>query len=249
MGCATTTGCGDGDVNSVVGEECDDGNQNDEDDCTADCRINICGDGHRDMQGPETEDCDVTGAPDTADCDGSSMAAHACTTAVCGDGYTNGAAGEVCDDGNTVSGDGCKADCSSLEVCGNDLLDSHLPGTMNCNTATMLGTNCPEVCDDDNTTAGDGCSPNCLSDETCGNGIRDASGGPGNPPEQCDDGDPNDATCSDDCQGGVGCGNGLVELLVGEQCDNGMMGTHTSDCDNDCSLPRCGDNLHNMAAG
>jgi cysteine-rich repeat protein len=30
----------------------------------------------------------------------------------CGDGILDG--GEVCDDGNTVGGDGCAADCSSL---------------------------------------------------------------------------------------------------------------------------------------
>lgn len=36
-----------------------------------------------------------------------------CTLPRCGDGVTD--AGEVCDDGNTVSGDGCKADCSGFD--------------------------------------------------------------------------------------------------------------------------------------
>ena len=31
--------------------------------------------------------------------------------------------GEVCDDGNTVGGDGCSADCKKLEVCGDGVLD------------------------------------------------------------------------------------------------------------------------------
>ncbi len=35
-----------------------------------------------------------------------------CTIPACGDGILDG--GEVCDDGNTVSGDGCAADCKSL---------------------------------------------------------------------------------------------------------------------------------------
>ncbi|MBL8744071.1 MAG: DUF4215 domain-containing protein, partial [Myxococcales bacterium] len=36
-----------------------------------------------------------------------------CTIPTCGDGLFD--AGEVCDDGNNVSGDGCSADCSSLQ--------------------------------------------------------------------------------------------------------------------------------------
>src|ERR1700689_5033658 len=42
-------------------------------------------------------------------------------TAVCGDGIIEG--NEVCDDGNTVSGDGCSADCLSDETCGNGIVD------------------------------------------------------------------------------------------------------------------------------
>jgi len=34
-----------------------------------------------------------------------------CTAPTCGDGFLD--AGEVCDDGNTVSGDGCRSDCAS----------------------------------------------------------------------------------------------------------------------------------------
>lgn len=36
-----------------------------------------------------------------------------CTLPACGDGFLD--AGEVCDDGNAVGGDGCAADCGSLE--------------------------------------------------------------------------------------------------------------------------------------
>lgn len=39
----------------------------------------------------------------------------------CGDGKKD--PGEVCDDGNRVSGDGCSANCKSLEVCGNGITD------------------------------------------------------------------------------------------------------------------------------
>lgn len=41
--------------------------------------------------------------------------------AECGNGELE--EGEACDDGNTVSGDGCSADCSSDESCGNELFE------------------------------------------------------------------------------------------------------------------------------
>ena len=40
---------------------------------------------------------------------------------VCGDGVVDD--GEVCDDGNTMDGDGCSDGCSSLEICGNGIVD------------------------------------------------------------------------------------------------------------------------------
>jgi cysteine-rich repeat protein len=84
---------------------------------------------------------------------------------MCGNGVLDAAVGEACDDGNTVGGDGCSADCRSEEVCGNGFLD---PG---------------EVCDDANRRSADGCSADCQSNETCGNGYVDSAVG-----EQCDDG-------------------------------------------------------------
>jgi cysteine-rich repeat protein len=60
------------------------------------------------------------------------------------------ASGEVCDDGNHASSDGCSTDCTSDESCGNGVTD---PG---------------EACDDGNPTGGDGCNAACTSDETGG---------------------------------------------------------------------------------
>ncbi|NVJ10063.1 tandem-95 repeat protein [Myxococcus sp. AM001] len=65
---------------------------------------------------------------------------------VCGDGHTD--SGEVCDDGNRVAGDGCRADCLGVEVCGDGLVDS------------VTG----EQCDDGGTTPGDGCDATCQLD-------------------------------------------------------------------------------------
>lgn len=45
--------------------------------------------------------------------DSPSMCRTDCTVPKCGDGIIDG--GEVCDDGNNVSGDGCAADCKSLQ--------------------------------------------------------------------------------------------------------------------------------------
>ncbi|MBJ6759149.1 tandem-95 repeat protein [Myxococcaceae bacterium JPH2] len=64
----------------------------------------------------------------------------------CGDSYLD--PGEVCDDGNRVAGDGCRADCQGVEVCGDGLVDS------------VKG----EQCDDGGTTPGDGCDATCQLD-------------------------------------------------------------------------------------
>jgi cysteine-rich repeat protein len=45
-----------------------------------------------------------------------------CFASSCGDGYR--AYDEVCDDGNNTDEDGCSADCSSSEVCGNGILST-----------------------------------------------------------------------------------------------------------------------------
>jgi cysteine-rich repeat protein len=64
--------------------------------------------------------------------------------AACGNGVKE--ADEVCDDGNTISGDGCRADCLGDEVCGDGWVD--------------LG----ELCDDGNLLSRDGCSDRCSPD-------------------------------------------------------------------------------------
>ncbi len=99
----------------------------------------------------------------------------------CGDGIVD--PGEGCDDGNTVSGDGCSSTCqveTPQPVCGNGILESG------------------EQCDDGNTVSGDGCSSTCQLENppqpVCGNGIVEAG-------EQCDDGNTVSGDgCSSTCQ-------------------------------------------------
>ena len=122
----------------------------------------------------------------------------------CGDGVLQ--RGEICDDGNTVGGDGCSADCASDETCGNGTTD----------------VDASEVCDDGNTAAGDGCAADCSTDYTCGNGVVDTIAGGGTVDEVCDDhnnvnGDGCDASCTSD----ESCGNGITDLGAREVCDDG----------------------------
>jgi cysteine-rich repeat protein len=130
---------------------------------------------------------------------------------VCGDGIEQPPEG--CDDGNTVGGDGCSANCVP-EICGDGIVE---PAT--------------EQCDDENTAAGDGCDASCQFE--CGNGMLD-------PGEACDDGNQmNGDGCDDDVanQGNctnTACGNGV--LTPPEECDDGN--TMSGDgCEADCTLP------------
>lgn len=97
--------CGDEKVNEAAGEECDDGNEDDDDACIA-CKDAYCGDGiqQKPIEGLITgEPCDD--GEETATC------TRHCQISTCGDEYTNHAAGETCDDGNTVVDDGCLPNC------------------------------------------------------------------------------------------------------------------------------------------
>ena len=72
----------------------------------------------------------------------------AAAAAVCGDGMVQFWA-EMCDDGNTVDGDGCNAACQD-EYCGDGIPQEGLG----------------ELCDDGNTISGDGCTADCLIEES-----------------------------------------------------------------------------------
>ncbi len=119
-----------------AGEECDDGNPDPCDGCSAACVLEFgCGDG----SACGAEECDDGNA---GLCDGCSPA---CALETCGDGVLCTALGEQCDDANTDPCDGCSPACGP-EGCGNGVID------------------CQEECDDANPTACDGCSE-CRIDE------------------------------------------------------------------------------------
>ncbi len=140
----TAVACGDGIVNTTAGEQCDDGNVEDGDGCSADCLSEIvaeCGNGILESG----EQCDDGNNVNTDFC------TNACTNATCGDSIVCDTCqpAEECDSGGQT--DACDADCT-IAVCGD--------GTLN--------TDAGEECDDGNQTNGDGCESNCtLGDTSC----------------------------------------------------------------------------------
>jgi cysteine-rich repeat protein len=191
--------------------------------------------------------------------------------AICGDGIRD--PGEACDDGNTISGDGCTEDCAW-----NELGWACTPGkpcVPICGDSLIRG---QEVCADNNTLSGDGCSGDCMQVEP---GWRcRAAGLPCLPicgdrmlvgTENCDDGNTLDGdgcghTCLTetgwDCStgacvrlpgdGGIApghflyCGDGIVSGA--EECDLGPANDDTQygGCTTQCLAgPFCGDSLVN----
>ncbi len=117
--CSATI-CGDGIIDPNDDEECDDGNTLSGDGCNAlciveeclnseDCDDNkVCNGLERCIQGVCHRGQDVlSGAP----CASGICNAGQCSESVCGDGIIDPNNDEECDDGNTVSGDGCNHDC------------------------------------------------------------------------------------------------------------------------------------------
>ena len=160
---------------------------------------------------------------------------------ICGDSFLQ--AGEQCDDGNKMSGDGCSSSCV-IEVCGNNVIDSgeycEPPNGTTCdgncqNIPIVCGNNIlqpGEQCDDGNNVASDGCSASCTT-EVCGNNTIDAG-------EQCDDGNTaNGDGCSASCTTEV-CGNNTID--AGEQCDDGNT-TSGDGCSASCTTEVCGNNI------
>ncbi|MFH2009088.1 MAG: DUF4215 domain-containing protein [bacterium] len=227
--------CGDGVLNAVSGEQCDDGDNNDGDGCSATCA--------------EEPGWNCEGAPSVCD-----------TT--CGDGVVAGT--EECDDGNTSSGDGCDDQCQA-EGCGDEFVtadeecdDNNVTSGDGCSAACEIeeGWRCPdqvhceeicgdglvvgsEGCDDGGTTSGDGCSILCqeeygwicagtpsVCETDCGDGMPAGT-------EECDDGNNlNNDGCSAGCleEAGWTCdGSPMVcnescgdwQIVGGEGCDDG----------------------------
>ena len=150
----------------------------------------------------------------------------------CGDGILT--PNETCDDGNTVSGDGCSANCMTIEpgwVC-------RVPGkpcSPLCGDGVITS---GETCDDGNTASGDGCSSTCQLEPgatcpkpgqpctmaKCGNGIVESG-------ELCD------------------CGTNPNSLPSGCEGVNGLFYGDGKGCSKTCTKePNCQDGSGNTQA-
>jgi len=222
--------------------------------CTAECKLQICGDGTTVDQAPE--ECDdgaqcEDGTPcslrSPSDCAGlgngvcrsrgNDGCSESCRVEKCGDKIIQTSLAETCDDGNEVSGDGCSSLCA-IEKCSDGIVDAD--GIDN-----MQGTADDETCDDGNGTSTDACY-RCRA-AICGDGVVWEGH------EACDYGTgangvglgfactvhctiplpPNPQNCNDDI-----CGNGCKSLT--EECDDGnaLSGDGCSDV---CTMEYCGD--------
>jgi len=210
-----------------AGEECDDGNTNNEDLCRNDCSSPYCGDGIKDL----SEECDDGNTVDTDSC------SNDCLLPACGDGKVD--SGEECDDGNEINSDSCRNDCT-VPICGDSVLDLNEEcDPAGSNTQCASGTceaDCtcepPQSCGDSTINVGEQCDPpgilgqcvygicsdacTCPTPPSCGDGNIDAG-------EECDPpglyGQCASGICSGNCTCTTppSCGNGILDF--GEQCD------------------------------
>lgn len=204
--------CGDGIVNQER-EQCDDGNDDDQDECLSHCELARCGDGviQRDV-----EACDDGN-------DESDDRCVNCQLSRCGDGVLRrgGELGEEgfeeCDDGNDDETDACLSTCR-LARCGDGVVQEGL-----------------EECDDGNDDNQDECTSSCVLN-ICGDGLLRRG------VEECDDGDDDDQNgCTTTCALNI-CGDGILYRGV-ERCDDGDENSDAGRCTTRCVLATCGDGL------
>ncbi|MBL0214783.1 MAG: DUF4215 domain-containing protein [Myxococcales bacterium] len=140
--------------------------------------------------------------------DATEKGAYDFTVTASAPGCGNGTLGplELCDDGNTATGDGCDATCGPETGWNCDTSEPSVCQMVGCGDGIIQT---GETCDDDNTAIGDGCNATCQIETgyTC-------SGEP--------------SVCVM-----MGCGNGIVEAA--EECDDGNM-TNGDRCNSGCIL-------------
>ena len=211
------TPCGDGVIDRMLGEACDDGNISDGDGCSRNCQLESCGDGILD----EGEECDDGNRDNSDDCpDG---VGGDCMNAHCGDGYLRSNPEflddlEQCDDGNENNQDACPDDPGD-----GDTAATHCRLAECGDGFVWQGV---EACDPGDPSSP--CDQECRSDLTCGNGYIDRPEG-----------------CEDDCPPCMG--EGCDDCVQCEQCDdgNGRNDDECPDAPGEgeygCLLARCGD--------
>jgi cysteine-rich repeat protein len=212
--------CGNDEVES--GEDCDDGNEEDNDGCSSTCLEEICGDGI--VQ--EGEACDNGKVCSN---DGENSCSSDLECAVSDECIENDDGILTC--GGMADGDECEStfDCSYFGKCEyNSKKDDSC--TVECTIALACGDGKKdegEECDDGNTKNNDGCSKACSLEEgieqRCGDSIVTEN-------EECDDGNTVGGDgCSAFCIEEQFCGDGKTSSS--EECDDG-----NSDDGDGCSV-------------
>jgi cysteine-rich repeat protein len=215
--------CGNGVTEGL--EQCDDGNHRSGDGCSEFCDRETTeeDDGTEDdTDNDEGDDTGDTGDNGDSDDTGDSQSSQGM---FCGNGIQE--ADEQCDDGNIRNNDGCSSTCRFIEVftgcySDNDCLDG-VCRDGNC-TPCFSHNECGEgVC-----SSGKCQGPKLVAAASvCGNGVLEE-------PEECDDRNRRDNDgCSSTCLLEIGiCGDGVVQSLLGEQCESS---THESSLEYACS--------------
>lgn len=175
--------CGDG--KASANEMCDDGNKDSGDGCSSACNME-------------------PGFTCSAGKIGERTVCSLYKPSVCGNGKVE--LGEVCDDGNTATGDGCWSDCKAKNPDANCVEGK--PCTWKCGVGKYYGGS-QGTCDDGNQTSGDGCSNACQIESgfSCTQKILEKSVcAPTLSSAECNDGKDNDGDSRIDLKD-PGCAN------------------------------------------
>ena len=246
--------CGNGSVETTMGEECDDANTIDDDGCSSNCLVEpvsqvgdggTCGNANVEDLGyispwrnswiEGAEECDdgndINSDGCSAGCqnEGSTLGGSVCGNSDLGDG-------EDCDDGNRRSGDGCSPEClregsrpGPLGVCGNGTAETDLGE--DCDDGRMCANAAACVSNIDCAGIGDGqCRP--RSGDGCSQICLNEGSYPCAEPLT-------DLNCcgnarleaGEDCDGGEGCGLNCLKIgssayySSASYCGDGTVGT------------------------
>lgn len=214
--------CGNNVIESL--EQCDDGNGDNEDNCSNLCFVARCGDGIK--QSGRGEECDDGPSNGLLNYCPENCKRPQNTSASCGNG--NREYPEECDEGpnNGSSTASCTASCKKVQTasCGNGAVEW------------------PEECDDGNSNDIDGCGIFCKY-ARCGDGKTQQY-------EECDDGNTEHADdCSNVCRK-ARCGDAVLQPGRNEECDQGEINGQPGQCTKDCKKPTntspntyCGNNV------
>ncbi len=185
--------------------------------------------------GPSATVGGCEGASDGTVCEpGRICVAERCLLSRCGDHVRDAMAGEQCDDGNAVDGDGCQIDCTVSCASAEDCSDGQsCNGEEVCAPATHACVPAPDNAPDGTSCRAGGvgagiCRLGVCVSPGCGNGAPDAG-------EECDDANAQDGDgCNNDCTFTCTAENGAL------RCDDGNPCTGIETCDAQSHLCRPG---------